>query len=67
MSVSLVKCALVAAPFVLGTVVVIGNGPYTIEQTTLYTPGQQDTNIWPVGTDRQLIHAPGSFQINIVR
>lgn len=47
--------------------VVAGNGPYTIEQTTLYVPGQQIENIWPVGADRQLVFTPGSFKINITR
>ena len=44
---------------------VVDNGPYTIEQQRLYTPGTIEANIWPVGTDIQLVYTPGSFKINV--
>ena len=48
-------------------IVVVGNGPYTIEHQHLYTPGTIEANVWPVGTDVQLVFTPGSFQINVIR
>lgn len=43
------------------------NGPYTIEQQRLFTPGTIEAAMWPVGTVVQKIHTPGSFAINVTR
>lgn len=65
MSLSLVSLKAVQTPFVLGVSAGVNNGPYTIEQQRLYTPGTIEANIWPVGTDVQLVYVPGSFKINV--
>lgn len=68
MSLSLVSLKALQTPLVLTySAPGVNNGPYIIEQQRLHTPGTIEANIWPVGTDRQLVFTPGSFQINIVR
>lgn len=49
----------------LAGVGVVNNGPYTVEQQRLHVPCQVESNVWPVGTDRQLVFVPGSFAINV--